>query len=156
MALTTPTVLTKRLSNGWVVEVNAGTTGTPNWLRVNGINEVSVSIEGTEQDVTDFDSGGWASTTTTLRKWSASIKAWDGYTGSNVDDPAQAELKARGLQVGAAAKIPVRFYRPDNGNKGYQGVAVSNYKGFGGGATAPESYNCDLGGDGALVAVTAS
>ena len=157
MSLTTPTIQTFELASDWVVEVD--TTGSGGWVRVNALNSVKLSIEGNMADSTVNDSGGWEGKITTTRSWTLQIDGLRGYTGpanAKVADPGQVALKTRGLLVGAAAQIPVRFYRPGDANEGFSGRATANYKSAGGGSKDLEPFSCELAGDGALTAITAS
>jgi hypothetical protein len=146
----------KRLSRLWACEVNTGTDAAPTYVRVRGLTKLGLTIDANEVDTTDFDSEGWEDNDTTFRKWGLSIEGFDGFTGpvnAQVDDPGQAWLKAKGLLTGPDAKVSVRIYRTDN-NKGYMGLATSNWKGAGGEVKNMEPFNCDLTGSGALTPFT--
>ena len=155
---TSPTVLKKKLSRLWVLEVNTGTEDVPAYTRVNGLTSLTLTITPNEVDVTDNDSDGWTDMLVTCRAWSLAVAGWDGYTGPDnapVDDPGQAALKTKGLLTGNEAYTGVRFYRSDTG-AGYTGRTNANYSGAGGDTKAAEPFNCSLTGSGAPTPVTVS
>ncbi|AUI56777.1 phage tail tube protein [Amycolatopsis sp. BJA-103] len=142
----------KRLSRKWTIEVNTGTNEAQVWSKVKGLTKLELGIDANSVDTTDFDSEGWEDNDTTFRKWSLGIEGFDGFTGpvnAQVDDPGQAFLKMKGLLTGPEAKVEVRVYRLDN-NKGYSGLATSNWAGAGGEVKNMEPFKCDLTGSGLL------
>ncbi|WP_018682172.1 phage tail tube protein [Actinokineospora enzanensis] len=149
--------LKKRLSRKWSVWVDTGLEGSPNYVRLNGLSNLKLTVDGNEVDVTDFDSDGFEDSLTTMRKWSLAASGFDGYTGpdgAQVDDPAQAYLKTKGLLSGPDAYVSLRLYRTDTG-KGFSGRAVANWTGAGGEAKGVEPFECNFTGSGALSPYTA-
>ncbi|GLW91770.1 phage tail tube protein [Actinokineospora globicatena] len=148
--------LKKRLSRKWSLWVDTGPDGTPNFVRLNGLSNLKLTIDGTEVDVTDFDSDGFEDSLTTMRKWSLAAAGFDGYTGADnapTDDPAQAFLKTKGLLGGPDAYVSLKFYRADT-LKGFTGRAVANWTGAGGEVKGVEPFECNFSGSGALTAYT--
>lgn len=148
--MTTP--IKKRIARFNRLKVNIGSEETPNYVIVKGLSKIEMPISQTEHDTSDFDSGGWDSTTTTHRGWVVNAEGFDGFTGpanAQVDDPGQAFLKAKGLQTGPDAYAQVRFYRDDTG-KGYEGRVTVNWGGAGGEVKGMEPFKCELKGDGLL------
>lgn len=148
--------LKKRLSRLWVFQVDTGTEGAPNYVRVNGLTSATLSIDPNEVDVSDFDSEGWSDNLTTFRSFALALQGFDGYTGPDnapVADPGQAALKAKGLLTGSEAYADIRFYRSDT-NAGYNGRVTVNYTGAGGEVKGAEPFNVNCTGSGALTAYT--
>ncbi|MDQ3579720.1 MAG: hypothetical protein M3443_19425 [Actinomycetota bacterium] len=136
--------------------MNSGSDEEPNWIRLNGLNNLGAQFDATEVDTTDFDSEGWEDSLTTMRKAAITAAGFDGYTGADnapVDDPAQAFLKTKGLATGPDAYVPVRLYRSDT-LKGYTGRFSANYTNAGGEVKGAEPFNCNFTGAGELSAYT--
>jgi hypothetical protein len=140
----------KKISlDGWLLEANTGTEGAPVWTPVKGMRTMNMVIDPTTQDTTTYDSDGWGSDMTTLRKWRIDGEGLEGFTGAFVMDPGQVALKARGQLIGYDAEIGIRFSRtgPD---EGYQGVAAVDWSGTGGPITEVTRFNFTLKGQGQL------
>lgn len=142
----------KRIARFNRLEVNTGTEEAPNFIVVKALKKIELPITETEVDVSDFDSEGWDDSLTTHRGWSVNIEGFDGYTGpdnTQIDDPGQAHLKAKGLLTGPEAYTQIRMYRTDN-NKGYTGRVTVNYGGPGGDVKVEEPFKATLKGSGKL------
>lgn len=142
----------KRLARFNRIEVDTGPDGAPNWVIVKSLDNLSLTVEATEVDVTDFDSEGWDDSLTTHRKWSIACAGTSAHTGphtAQVDDPGQAFLVTKGLMTGSEAYANVRFYRTDN-NKGYTGRVTVNWGGAGAGPKDKEPFSANLTGAGKL------
>lgn len=154
--MTAPAPLKKRLVRFNRLEVNTGTDTTPVWTKVRGLSKIELSIDATEVDVSDFDSGGWDDSLTTHRAWSVMAEGFAGYTGADttpVEDPGQAALRAKGLVSGPGSYADVRMYRSIDG-AGYTGRVIVNWSGVGGEVKGVEPFNCPLKGSGLLSPVT--
>lgn len=146
------TAVKKRIARFNRLRVNIGSEDVPNYAVVKGLSKIEMPLSETEVDTSDFDSGGWDSTTTTHRGWTVNVEGFDGYTGpdnAQIDDPGQAFLKAKGLLTGPSAYADVQMYRDDN-NKGYSGRVTANWGGAGGDVKGIEPFKCTLKGDGQL------
>jgi hypothetical protein len=135
--------------DGWKLEVNTGTVDVPVWTQVKALRTMRLVVDPTTQDATTFDSEGWGSDYTTLRKWRIEVEGLEGFTGSYVRDPGQVALKAKGKLIGPDAEIGVRFSREDP-DEGYQGTASVDWNGTGGQITEMTPFNCVLKGQGQL------
>ncbi len=148
--MTTP--VKKRIARFNRLRVNIGTEDVPNFVLVKGLSKCEMPLSQTEVDTSDFDSGGWDSTTTTHRGWVVNAEGFDGFTGpsdAQVDDPGQAHLKAKGQLTGPDAYTQVQFYRDDT-NKGFTGRVTVNWGGAGGEVKGMEPFKAELKGDGQL------
>lgn len=138
------------------LRVNLGTVEAPNMVLVKGLSKIEMPISATEVDTTDFDSGGWDSTTTTHRNWVVNAEGFSGFTGpanAQVRDPGQAHLRAKGQLTGPDAYTHVQFYRTDT-NEGFEGRVTVNWGGMGGEVKGVEPFKVELKGDGQLTSFT--
>lgn len=116
------------LARDWALEVDTSTTpGTPEWVRVYGLKSCSYVTEGSEQDATVIEDGGYASPIIT--GLSAKIEA-SGFRRGGLDgstykmDPGQAFLAAKGLVAGVANFARVRVYRTDDSPEAHEMTAI--------------------------------
>lgn len=138
--------------DGWLLEVNTGTVDVPVWTQVKGLRTMRLVVDPTTQDATTYDSEGWGSDYTTLRKWRIEVEGFEVFTGTSaaaVRNPGQVALKARGKLIGSDAEIGIRFSREDP-DEGYEGTAAVDWAGTGGEITALTPFNCTLKGQGQL------
>lgn len=143
------TELTKIPLKGWKVEVNTGTVEAPNWTQVKGMRNQDIQISPTNQDSTTYDSNGWGSDGSTLKKYKVVLEGLEGYTSTYVRDPGQVFLKTKGKLVGDAANVQWRAYRL-NPEEGHQGTAEAQWNGTGGPVTEFTRFAVELIGQGEL------
>ncbi len=118
--------LASTLARDWVLEVE---TATGTWTKVRGLNSVSPIFEGAEQDDSDIDSEGYASSIVTglAFRIEGSGKRKGEQTTGFVDDPGQSFLRQRAARpapttssrhasTGATTcRTPTRRRRPSSG-----------------------------------------
>ncbi|MGW2095778.1 phage tail tube protein [Promicromonospora sukumoe] len=111
--MSTPTqALASTLARDWILEVLIGS----DWTRVRGLSSVSPIFEGSEQDDSDIDSGGFASQIVTglAFRIEGSGKRKGENTSGFVDDPGQNYLRKKGRKTGADNIVTARIYRRDD------------------------------------------
>lgn len=154
MAVPTRTPLgTTQLNRDWYLDVNIGTTGSPNWVGVFGITEFQPNLEPGMQDSSDFDSGGYGSDDVTELKFSLEFKVRRGPQGANPleYDPGQEVLRAAAEALGTGNRVHIRWYEMGvNGprEEAYDGFANVQWKPEGGAGSALRSVAVTLGGQG--------
>lgn len=138
----------------WWVDIDASATETPDWVGLAGITEFQPTVEGSLQNDSDFDGGGWGSDANTLNKWKANGKVRRGVQpGSNppVYDPGQEILREAGSETGLANVVHVRFYEmePEGPRvEAYEGFAAVTWSEDGGGVEALSFASFTLNGRG--------
>lgn len=149
----------KGLARDWKLEINISTTGTPQWVSVKGLRTNKMTIDGTEVDSSDLDSGVWGGKFITGRDWSIECEGAVTFTvnaaGVKTYDPAQEFLRELALEAGWEAQVEVRRVRRDTGI-GHKGWANVHLKDSGGGNRDLDPFNLSLSGDGPLTPVTAT
>lgn len=148
--------LKKRAVRFKKLEINTGTTSSPVWTPVRGLNKIEMPLNHTEVDTSDFDSDGHSDSLTTFLSWQIDFEGFEGFTddtGSPVEDPGQEEIRSKALVTGSDAYAEVRMYRTDNG-KGYEGRASVKWNGTGGDLKGVEPFNGSLTGAGTLSQIT--
>lgn len=147
--------LTSTLARDWRLDVNTGTVAVPVWTQVRGVSAFTPTITPTTQDDSDYDSGGWGSTTKTMLAWSISatllrkVSVVDG-----ARDPGQEALREASDQFSDAGIVHVRWYEREVGGEAYSGSAQVNWEPQGGDTTALKSVNVTLLGQGARTVIT--
>jgi hypothetical protein len=138
----------------WYCDVNTGTTETPVWTGIFGIQEFKHSVEGTTQDDSDFDSEGWKSEVTTANgfKIEAKVKRakQQGVTPA-VYDVGQEVLREAGALTGDENVVEVRWYEMEPGGprvEAYQGFVAVQFSEDGGAMDALSSASVTLIGRG--------
>lgn len=148
----TPTV-----NSAWRLDVNTGTTETPTWTQVRGLNNFVPVINNTRQDATDYDNEGWGADAVTLRKWQCTATAFrkeypTGGGTTRAYDPGQEELREA---ANTLDRVHIRWYdRSSSAGEAYQGFAVVEWTPAGGGAEGLQSVNVVLLGQGARQSIT--
>lgn len=159
MTYTTKTPLGATTTNRkWQLDVdNSLTPGAPVWVGVFGITELTApKIEGSLQDDSDFDGGGWKSQTNTANAWSAEGKCKRAIKpGSNPVqyDDGQELLRQAGRNTGVENSVYIRLYEMEpNGPRveAYSGYAAVMFSEDGGGMDALSMASFTLTGQGAL------
>jgi len=113
--------------------------------KILGIREVDVTLEATEIDFSDHDSGAWVETGTGTWKWSAEV------SGIYIDaDTTQTAIFDLGIS-GAAATFSIRPNGTGTGKTKFDGSArVSKITPVTGPQDGAQAFNFSLRGAGAL------
>lgn len=146
--------LVSTLARKWLLEVNASTTATPDWVQVRGISDFSTSVDSNTEDDSDYDSDGWASTTKTQMSWSLDVTVMRkiGFT-SKAYDEGQEILRAAADNFGVDGSVQVRWYDREGGPEAYTGTGSVSYAPQGGKTTDLDSAKITIDGQGARKAV---
>ncbi|MGW2062806.1 phage tail tube protein [Streptomyces sp. NPDC001937] len=139
------------LARRYRLEIDLGTT-TPAWTLVPGIQEFTPKVDPTQQDSTDYESGGWKRNTTTALQWSVEATLLHRYDPeSKLFSPAQEALKTAAKKFGAESKVHVRYYDRDGLPDAHEGYALVTWEPDGGSDEDLESISLTLTGDGELL-----
>lgn len=144
----------------WYLDVNTGTHAAPVWLGVFGQKEFKPNYESHLEDDSDFDSGGYSSSTKTAEAWSVEGKY--GRKSQESDptayDPGQEYLRLHSIgKMGSAARVEIRFYEMQPGGprvEAYQGYATVGWAPEGGAQDANDDVTVTLTGQGQLTPIT--
>ncbi|WP_037178137.1 phage tail tube protein [Rhodococcus sp. UNC363MFTsu5.1] len=104
--------LASTLARDWALEVE---TATGTWTPVRGLTSVSPIFEGSEEDTSDIDSEGYASSIVTglaFRIEGSGKRKGDDSVGF-VDDPGQNFLRQKGRKTGSENYVQARIFRRD-------------------------------------------
>lgn len=143
------------LARRWRLEVNMGTTVTPDWQLCPAVTNFNWTADPNHEDSSTYDEGGWASNTKTGQAWKVEAtinrKAAADSTAYNVVHEA---LKTAFLAFGDASEVGVRWMDRDGLPEAYQGVALVTWAPSGGERTKLDQVKITLTGTGALVTIT--
>lgn len=155
---------TTQLARDYWLDVNIGTSGSPNYIGVFGILEFTPNYTPTTQDVSDFDSQGDGDEEVTATKWGLNLKLKRATQSADSSqyDPGQEVLRLASQQKGAGNRVDVRWYEMPSGTIGGAGPHVEAYQGYvnvqwnpdGGGQDAVRTVSLVLGGKGKRNAIT--
>jgi hypothetical protein len=140
----------------WYLDVDTSVTDTPTWTPVNGIMEFTNSHDSNLEDDSDFDSGGFGSSTKTGETWGASFKVARKVTAASAlaYDPGQEFLRDKSIgKMGPANSAKVRWYEMEEDGpreEAYSGRAAVTWDPDGGGVTALSTASVTLQGQGQL------
>src|SRR6478752_1597366 len=152
VSLRTPLGSTQLARDYWL-DVNIGTTASPNWIGVFGLMEFTPTQAPTTQD-----SAGYGDEDITAIKWSCTgklkraVQAADG----TLYDPGQEVLRNAANQLGNGNRVEIRYYEMPGGTIGGAGPHIEAFQGFvnvqwnpdGGGQDALRTVSLTLGGKG--------
>lgn len=145
----------------WYLDVDTATsTVSPVWAPVHGITEFKPALEPTKQDDSDFDSGGFQSSTKTAEKWSCEAKVARKVTVADgtVYDPGQEFLRLKSFgTMGPANSVHIRYYEmTENGPRieAYDGFASVTWSPDGGKMEDLNLVSLTLDGQGRLNLIT--
>lgn len=145
----------------WYLDVDtAGSNAAPVWVAVLGMTEFKPALEPTLQDDSDFDSGGFQSSTKTAEKWSIEAKIARKTTvdDATVYDVGQEFIRSKAFgKMGSANSVHVRYYEMDeNGPRveAYEGWAAVTWSPDGGKMEDLNMVSMTLTGQGRLSAIT--
>lgn len=141
------------LNRKWYLDVNTGTSETPIWTGVFGVQEFKPTKDSTTQDSSDFDSEGWKNETLTALGWGAELKVRRGTTRDDPEayDPGQEVLRLASDEMGTGNEVEVRYYEVTEGGpavEAYQGFCGVTWEPDGGGMDATDSVSVKLIGHG--------
>lgn len=122
------------------------------WTPYKGITDFSKKIDGTLQDVSDYDSNGWSSSEKTMQTWSAVAKARRPIT-AGVYDPGQEIVRMAETQFGDQARVFTHWY-DRNGGESRAGIALVSWEQTKTGVTDVEEVTATFTGDGVLFDIT--
>lgn len=160
MAVTTKTQLgASTLVRKWYLDANTGTIASPVWIPVLGMQNFVPSFDPTLQDDSDFDGGGYKSSTVTALSWGASgtVSRKTQALAPTTYDPGQEFLRVTSLTQGVANSINVRMYEYSPGGpttEAYAGQCAVSWSPKGGAMDALETADFTLTGQGARTAIT--
>ena len=143
----------------WYLDVNSGTHAAPTWVAVNGMLSFQPALNPGLQDDSDFDSGGYGSSTVTKIEWSLAITVARKETvvSATAYDPGQELLRAAAVGMGPSNQVEIRWYEMNLNSSGvntgpmveaYQGYAVVSYAPSGGAMDALDEVAITLTGKG--------
>ena len=122
------------------------------WVQINGVNDFSPNVANNDQDASAYDTDGWAASETTMKSWTASVKALVRRT-AGVLDAGLALCKATQLVFGDSQRLYVRWYLRDTGKEAVQGRAIVSYNRSKTGVADLDEVTVEFKGDGALASV---
>ena len=146
--------LVSYLARKWRVDVNTGTAGSPTWIQVKGVTNLTPGLSATTQDSSDYDSDGWGSDEKTMLKWSLGISLLRKGADEATPDPGQEALREKADQFGDDGMAHVRWYDRNGGPEAYEGYANVSWEPGGGGTGDLEPVTVNLTGKGARTAIT--
>jgi hypothetical protein len=150
------------LARKWAMDVdtNYGISAVPLWVGVFGMTEFTPTGAPGLQADSDYDSGGYTSSTATTQEWGITATLRRGVVGvtPSAYDPGQEYLRLKSKNMGPANSAHVRYYEL-NGSTGpkveaYEGIAAVAYANNGGGMDALSTAGLTLTGQGLLLPVT--
>lgn len=143
----------------WYLDVNTGTDLAPQWTGVFGILNFQPTFTPTLQDDSDFDSGGYKSSTVTALDWGATLTVSRKVVENapTTYDPGQEKLRAVSANQGVLNRVSVRFYEMSPGGprvEAYQGYAAVTWSPSGGAMDALDEVSITLTGQGQRNSIT--
>lgn len=147
------------LNRKWYLEVDTGTPGVPVWAAVMGVMEFKPTQDSTLQDDSDFDGGGYKSSTKTAEAWSLEFKVARKVTTASATayDPGQEKLRTLSAQMGPSNSAHVRWFEMTPSGprvEAYEGNAAVSWSPDGGGMDALDVVSVTLTGQGQRTAIT--
>lgn len=122
------------------------------WVQLGGMNDFNPQVANNDQDASAYDTDGWTAFETTMKSWTASVKALVRRT-AGVLDAGLSLCAARQLSFGDAERLYVRWYLRDTGKEAQQGRAIVSYNRSKTAVADLDEVTVEFKGDGALVAV---
>jgi hypothetical protein len=150
------------LARKWAMDVdtNYGISSAALWVGVFGMTEFTPTGAPGLQADSDYDSGGYTSSTATTQEWGVTATLRRGVIGVTPTqyDPGQEYLRLKSKNMGPANSAHIRYYEL-NGPTGpkveaYEGICAVAYSNNGGGMDALSTAGLTLTGQGALLPVT--
>jgi hypothetical protein len=143
----------------WYLDVNTGTTALPVWIGVFGITDLTMGLDTTLQDDSDYDSEGYRSSTKTASQWNGTGTVRRGVTAADPTeyDPGQEVLRLAGDENGVANVVHCRWYEMEEDGprvEAYEGHAAVSWSPNGGSMDANSTAGFTLTGRGKRVPIT--
>lgn len=154
-----------QLARDWWVDVNTGSFASPNWIPVNGWQELKPTFNPTTQDSSDYDSSGYKDSAVTAIEWGLTGKLGRKTVALTPTsyDPGQEVLRLAATQLGQGNRVDIRFYEAPGGIGGsgsnprveaYRGYVNVQWEPDGGGMEGLNTVSITLGGKGQRSAIT--
>jgi IPT/TIG domain-containing protein len=154
-----------QLARDWYVDVNIGSFATPNWIPVNGWQDLKPTFNPTTQDSSDYDSAGYKDSAVTAIEWGVTGKLGRKTRASDPTqyDQGQEVLRLAAQQLGNGNRVDIRFYEAAGGIGGsgsnpraeaYRGFTNVQWEPDGGGMEALNVVSVTLGGKGQRSSIT--
>lgn len=131
--------------------VDVSTDGTT-WIQIGGVSDFNPQVANTDADASAYDSDGWTAFETTMKSWSASVKALVRRT-AGVLDAGLSLCKDRQFSFGDAERLHVRWYIRDTGKEAVKGYAIVSYNRSKTAVADLDEVTIEFKGDGALAAI---
>ncbi len=135
--------VTAILARDFKFEIDTGTTGTPEWVEIKGINSFSWDSSKNDADTTTFQDDGVQSHIVASRGYELTLEGLlleDPDTGER--DPGQKAVEELASKIGPASIGNFRMTYPSGKVKGFK--ASANIGGPGGGNDDPASWSVTL------------
>lgn len=154
-----------QLARDWFVDVNIGSFASPNWIPINGWQDLKPTFNPTTQDSSDYDSAGYKDSAVTAVEWGLTGKVGRKTLAANPlqYDQGQEVLRLAAAQMGNGNRVDVRFYEAAGGVGGsgtnprveaYRGYVNVQWEPDGGGMEALNVVSVTLGGKGQRTSIT--
>lgn len=149
------------LNRKWFADID--TSAAPHtistWTPVGGILEFKPSHDQTLKEDSDFDSGGYTSSTVSALGWKIDMKVARKVTAASATeyDPGQEALRNAAEGMGVSNRVHMQWYEmPDDGPRveAYAGFAVAGWSEEGGAMDALDSVSVVLTGSGVRNTIT--
>lgn len=148
--MSTPTPTTT-LARRWRLEVNMGSTLTPDYQLWPAVTNFQWTADPSIQDSSTYDAGGWADNTKTGQAWKVEAtfnrKATIDATSFSV---VHEKVRAAAFAFGSASELDVRWMDRDGLPEAYQGTSLVTWAPAGGDRTALDAIKVTLTGKGVL------
>lgn len=149
------------LARKWALDVDTNYgLGAPIWTGVFGMTEFAPTGTPGLQADSDYDSGGYTSSTVTTQEWGATSTLRRGVVGAapTTYDPGQEYLRLRSANMGPANTAHIRYYEL-NGVGGprveaYEGYVAVQYTNNGAGPDGLSTAGLTLTGQGVRLPIT--
>lgn len=152
--MSTPTEVTA-LARRWRLEVNMGTSETPDWTLCPGVTDFSPEAEPNIEDSSSYDSEGWTENTKTAQSWELGVTINRKINDQvKVYHPVHEALRAASFAFGSASEVHVRYMDRNGLPEAYEGNALVTWTPSGGEYTALDQVEMTLTGTGPLVPIT--
>jgi len=144
------------LARKYAIDVNSGTSGSPVWVRVGGVQEFNDPLNPHLEDDTVYDDEGWGGQTKTLLNWQIVMKVIRRHDPADATDydPGQEIFRERSTLFGSAGTVDVRWYDRNGGPEAYRGTAEVTWQRAGGPSTALDVVTITLDGKGVRSDIT--
>lgn len=152
---TPPAETITALARRYRLELDTGKDDAPEWTMVPGVNAFTQKTDQTTQDVTDYESGGWARNAVTQLAWSVEVTIMHRcHPETGAFNASQEALRKASMAFGAASLVHVRWYDRDGRDEAYEGRALVQWEPDGSATDDVDSIKITLTGDGPLKPIT--